>query len=75
MAGEEVSGAAGPSRPLNHIESRPIMPLHVEVGGGKVRRAPASQVPGDGERLEKHLGQDHGAAPVHGHSSLVQIGQ
>ena len=75
MAGEEISSTAGPSRPLNHVESWPIMPLHVEVGGGKVRRAPASKVPSDGERLEKHLGQDHGAAPVHGHSSLVQIGQ
>ena len=75
MAGEKVSRAAGLSRPLNHIDSGPIMALHVEVGGGKVCRAPASQVPGDGERLEKDLGQDYGAAPVHGHSSLVQIGQ
>jgi len=75
MAGEKVSRAAGLSRPLNHIDSGPIMPLHVEVGGGKVRRAPASEVSGDGERLEKDLGQNDGAAPVHGHPSLVQIGQ
>ncbi len=60
---------------LDHVDSWPVVSLHIAITGGEVLRFPPVQVARDGQRLEKHLGHDDGAAEVQNHAAVIEIGE
>src|SRR5262245_47475500 len=72
VACERVAFAAAPCRAVDDVHARTVMLNHVEVGS----REAAGLVPdvaGDGERLEKHFGQNDRRADIHDHASSLKI--
>ncbi len=69
MAGDRNRLPAERRRAGKHVLMRAVMLDHVQVGGGEVLdRAP--EVPGNGDRFQEDLRQDHGGSDVEDHRSL-----
>src|SRR4051812_31054629 len=62
MAGDLVALSALERRALHDVHARPVMALHVEVGGHESGRFSIAEIARDGERFQEDLGHDHRAA-------------
>src|SRR4051794_25147798 len=72
MAGEGVAAAVTGGRTLHHVGQRTVVLLHVEVRRGEVVHV-VPQVLSDRERLQEHLGEEHGAADVQVDTAVAQL--
>ena len=69
---EQIARAARARRALDDVDPRPVVPLHVEIGGEEMGGAAAPEIPRDGERLEEDFRQHHRAAEVEHRAALIE---
>ena len=74
VSGQEEPGATAPRGTLHHVQPRPVVTLHIEISRSKVGGTPSTQIPRNGQRLQKHFGQYHRAPPVQHHTTLIEVG-
>ena len=72
VAGDLVALPAPLGRPLDDVDSRTVVALHVEIAGGEAGWFPVVQVAGDRKRLEKNLRHYHRAAQIQDDAAFVK---
>ena len=73
MAGQGIPLAPLGHRAAHHVLRGPVVLDEVEVDRDEVPD-PVPKIPGQRQRLEKHLGQEHGRSDIEVDPTIVQIG-